>query len=151
MEIQQFTYTNEYYGYSKKYVLERDMGMYVFNKETPERPIYDKRCEEMLSNMSNHKSPPVETICNLIAFTTDICSDALRQQWDSALKLFPIGSIKRCMLALMFIKATNGVSNAHTVPYFKAIAHRMANKTDELYNMTLYELTKPLFVASLFR
>ena len=42
MEIQQFTYMNEYYGYSKKYVLKRGMEMYVFNKETPERPIYDK-------------------------------------------------------------------------------------------------------------
>jgi len=55
------------------------------------------------------------------------------------------------MLALIFIKATNGVGDAHTVPYFKAIAHRMADETDELYNITLYELTKPLFIASLFR
>ena len=54
------------------------------------------------------------------------------------------------MLVLIFIKATNGVGDADTVPYFKAIAHRIANETDEMYNITLYELTKPLFVASLF-
>mmetsp|Transcript_30508 Transcript_30508/g.35061 ORF Transcript_30508/g.35061 Transcript_30508/m.35061 type:complete len:85 (-) Transcript_30508:128-382(-) len=81
MEIQQFTYMNEFYGYSKKHVLKRDMGMYVFNKVTPERPIWDKRCEEMQSKMLNHEGPTVETISNLIAFTTDVCGDALRQQW----------------------------------------------------------------------
>ena len=151
MEIQHFIYMNEYYGYSKNFVFKRDMGMYVFNKDTPERPIYNRRCEEMLSNMSNHEGPTVETIRNLIAFTTEECKDALRQQWEAALKLFPIGSIKRCMLALIFIKAANGVGDAQTVPYFKAIAHRMADPNDELYNMTLHELTKPLFVASLFR
>ena len=101
--------------------------------------------------MSNHKGPTVETISNLIEFTTKFCSDALRQQWDLALKVFPIECIlKRCMLALIFIKATNGVGDANTVSYFEAIVHRMANEIDELHNTTLYELTKPLFVASLF-
>ena len=113
-------------------------------------PIWDRRCEEMKSNIANHEGPTIESIRNLIEFSTKFCSDALRQQWDLALKLFPKGSLKRCMLALMFIKATNGVGDANTVPYFKAIAQRMANETDELYNMTLYKLTKPLFIASLF-
>jgi len=61
------------------------------------------------------------------------------------------GSLKRCMLALLFIKATNGVADAVTVPYFKEIARRMADENDPLYSMTLKDLTRPEYVAPLIR
>ena len=42
MEIQQFTYMNEFYGYSKNPVFKIDMGNYVFNKETPTFKTWDR-------------------------------------------------------------------------------------------------------------
>ena len=60
-------------------------------------------------------------------------------------------SLKRCMLALLFIKVTNGVADAVTVPYFKEITQRMADENDSLYRMTLEDLTHPEYVAPLIR
>ena len=87
---------------------------------------------------------------NLIEFPSDYCGDTLRQAWESAMDLCgKPGSLKRCMLALLFIKATKGVANAVTVPYFKEIARRMADKNDPLFRMTLEDLTRPSYVAPL--
>ena len=98
----------------------------------------------------NHEGPSKELIVNLIKFTSDYCSDTLRQAWESAMDLCgKPGSLKRCMLALLFIKATNGVVDAVTVPYFKEIAQQMADKNDPLYRMTLEDLTHPTYVAPL--
>ena len=44
------------------------------------------------------------------------------------------------MLALLFIKATNGVVDAVTVLYFKEIAQQMADENDVLFHMTLKDL-----------
>ena len=59
------------------------------------------------------------------------------------------GSLKRCMVALLFIKATNGVADAVTVPYFKEITKQMADENNDLFHMTLEDLMHPEYVAPL--
>jgi len=105
----------------------------------------------MLTMIVNHEGPSEKkSIVNLIKFTSNYCSGTLRQAWESAMELCgEPGSLKRCMLALLFIKATNGVADAVTVPYFKEIARRMADENDPLYSMTLKDLTRPEYVARL--
>merc|ERR1712238_27552 len=142
---------NNYYQYSSKFVWKVDAGSYVFSIDKPRFTTWNKRCDEMLTKIMNHEGPSrKKSIVNLIKFTSNYCSGTLRQAWESAMELCgEPGSLKRCMLALLFIKATNGVADAVTVPYFKEIARRMADENDPLYSMTLKDLTRPEYVARL--
>ena len=60
-----------------------------------------------------------------------------------------LGSMKRCMLALIFIKAINGVAGVFTVPHFKEIAQRMVKEADILFDTKLEDLTNQEYVAPL--
>ena len=50
------------------------------------------------------------------------------------------GSLKRFMLALLFIKATNGVADAVTVPYFKEIARQMADENGRAFDSSMFKV-----------
>lgn len=63
----------------------------------------------MFAIIENNVKPSEETMDNSIKLGTENCSDALRQELELEMDLLEIDSEKRCILALLFIKATNDV------------------------------------------
>jgi endonuclease III len=135
-------------NYKSKNVIKDDAQQTI---KTP-KPVWRQRLSELntskLNGMSNAK------IKKIIKFAKEHCSGMLREGWESEMYIFDDtarGREKRCILALLYIKATNGASDAITVPHFKALAKKMNDREDPLYNITLQKLVDPLYVASLIR
>jgi hypothetical protein len=68
-----------------------------------------------------------------------------RNHWETVLESLPVGSVARFVLALFFIKATNGVSDKVSCPHFKELAETIAH----LLSLDIYK--EPLVIAAMLR
>jgi hypothetical protein len=84
-------------------------------------------------------------LATLLIFSKRNCGDMERNNWESVLESLPLGSVSRFVLALFFIKSTNGVSDKVSCPHFKELAVTISHL------LTLQIYLEPLVIAAILR